>query len=65
MDIESKIQELTLFAQDNILVSVVICLFIIYLLFRHPKILLTVIIFFVVANGLAWLFDKLAKAGLG
>jgi Flp pilus assembly protein TadB len=69
MDIESKIQDLLVVMQgniqDNILVSVVIGLFIIFLLFRHPKILLVVLLFLMAAYGLAWLFERLAQYGLG
>ena len=64
MDIESIIQELTVYVQDNIVVSVIVGLFIIFLLFRHPKVLLTISLFLMAAYGLAWLFDILAKTGL-
>ena len=65
MNIESMIQELIVFVQDNIIVSVVIGLFILFLLIRHPKVLLTGILFLMAAYGLAWLFGKLATYGLG
>ena len=64
MNIDSIIHELTLYVQDNIIVSVIVGLFIIFLLFRHPKVLLTIILFFMAAYGLAWIFDMLAKTGL-
>ena len=65
MDIESIIQDIVAFTQDNILVSVVIGFFILFLLIRHPKVLLIVILFLMVAYGLAWLFGKLSTYGLG
>ena len=65
MDLAGIIQEITVFAQNNILVSVVIGLFMIFLLFRHPKVLLTVALFLMAAYGLAWLFERLAQYGLG
>ena len=65
MDLAGIIQEITVFAQNNILVSVVIGLFMIFLLFRHPKVLLIVALFLMAAYGLAWLFERLAQYGLG
>ena len=65
MDIESIIQYIITFTQDNIIVSVIIGIFILFLLLRHPKYLLTIILVFVAAHGLAWLFDMLSKTGLG
>ncbi len=65
MDIESIIQYVIAFTQDNIIVSVTIGFFILFLLFRHPKILLTITLFFMAAYGLAWLFEMLSKTGLG
>lgn len=65
MDIDGIIQNITVFAQDNIIVTVVIGLFILYLLVRHPKVLLTLIALGALAYGLAWLFEKLRRTGLG
>ena len=65
MDIERIIQDLFVFIQDNIIVSVIVGLFIIFLLFRHPKVLLTISVFLMVAYGLAWIFDVLATTSLG
>lgn len=59
MNIESIIQNITVFAQDNIIVTVVIGLFILYLLIRHPKVLLLITFLLVVAYGLAEFFDQL------
>jgi len=65
MDIDGIIQEITVFAQDNIVVAVVIGLFTLFLLIRHPKVLLSIVLFLMVAYGLAWLFALLATYGLG
>ncbi len=65
MDIDIIIQNLTVFVQDNMIVAVIIGALILYLLFRRPKILLTIIFFLLVAYGVAWLFEVLAEKGLG
>jgi len=65
MDLDSIIQNVTEFAQGNIIVSVVIGIFLIFLLFRHTKVLLFTILFFMIAYGLAWLFEILSHKGLG
>jgi len=65
MDIESIIQQLIVYARENVIVAVIIGITIIYLLFRHPKVLLLIALFFVTAYGMAQIFDKLSKAGLG
>ena len=65
MDIDGIIQTITGYVQDNIVVSVIIGLFIIFLLFRHPKKLLVIVLFFMAAYGLAWLFEMLSTKGLG
>ncbi len=59
MDIDGIIQNITVFAQDNIIVAVVISLFLLYLLVRHPKVLLTVIAIGALVFGLTWLFETL------
>ena len=65
MNIDSIIQNVIVYAKDNIIVASIIGLFILFLLFRHPKILLIVALFLMAAYGLAWLFEKLAQYGLG
>ncbi len=65
MDIDSIIQNVIEFTQDNIIVSVVVGIFLLFLLFRHTKILLFTTLFFMVAYGLAWLFEMLSHTGLG
>ena len=59
MDIDGIIQEITMFAQDNIVVAAIVGLFSLFLLIRHPKVLLIVIVIVALAFGLAELFDYL------
>ena len=59
MDIDAIIQTVTAFTQDNVLVSIVIGLFIFFLLLRHPKTLLLVIVLIALAFGVAELFEQL------
>lgn len=65
MDIEIIIRTLTVFVQDNLIVASIIGLLILYLIFRHPKVLLTITLFIMAVYGVAWLFEKLAAKGLG
>lgn len=59
MDIDSIIQTITVFAQNNIIVTSIVGLFILFLLFRHPKVLLLVIVLLALAFGVAELFEQL------
>lgn len=66
MDIDEIIHKITVFTQDHTLVAIVVGLFIIFLLFRHPKKLLTIVLLLMAGYGIAWFFDMLAKrTGLG
>ena len=60
MFIDEIFQKITVFTQNNIIVSVVIGIFILFLLFRQVKILLIIILFFMAAYGLAWLSEMLS-----
>ncbi len=59
MNIDRIIQEVTIFAQSNMIVTAIIGLFVIYLLFRHFKVLLLVTVLIVFAFGVAEFFDQL------
>ena len=59
MDIDAIIQTVTAFTQDNIIVSVIIGIFIFFLLLRHPKTLLLLIVLIALAFGVAELFEQL------
>lgn len=61
MDIDSIIQTITVFAQNNIIVTSIVGLFILFLLFRHPKVLLLVIVLLALAFGVAELFEQLRE----
>ena len=65
MDIDSIMQNLVVFARENVIVTVIISISILYLLYRRPKVLLSISLFLMAAYGLAWLFEKLSKTGLG
>jgi len=65
MDIEGLIQKITVFTQDNLTVTVVLGIFVVFLLLRHPKKLFSIVLFLIVAYGLAWLFEMLSTKGLG
>jgi hypothetical protein len=47
--------------QENIIVSLVLGIFVIFLAIRKPKVLLAIIIVITAAYVLAWLFEKLSK----
>ena len=59
MNIDRIIQEVTIFAQSNMIIAAVIGLFVIFLLFRHTKVLLLVLALLALAYGVAEFFDKL------
>lgn len=65
MDVDAIIQDIIVYVQDNIIVAAILGLFFLFLLFRHPKILLTLLGIAAMAYGVAWLFEKLAQTGLG
>lgn len=65
MNIDAIVQDTAQFVQENVVVAVIIGLFVLFLLFRHPKVLLSIIIFFMLAYGLAALFEMLSTKGLG
>lgn len=64
MDIDGIVQEITMFTQNNIIVSAVIGIFLLFLLFRQFKIFLGIVLFFMAAYGLARLFKMLSAVNI-
>lgn len=65
MNADAVIKDITAYVQNNIIVTIVLGIFVLFLLFRHPKVLFMLVGFGILAYGVARLFERLARTGLG